>query len=292
MKSVTCFGGVHHDVKARLAGPLVRGSSNPVTTTRTPGGVACNVARSLARLGVPVHLVSIVGEGGAALLDGLAAEGVDVSGVSIIPDALTASYTAVLGPDGSLEAGIADMTIYDAMDRAWGLRAPPTGDLWFVDANIPATGLEALRTAAAGRLLFVDPVSVAKAPRTAGIIPGAAAVFPDAGEARALTGCDDPAAAASELVTVGAGAAIVTLGRDGVVVAGQGESVARRPAIAVGEVVDVTGAGDAFAAGYLAAVALDGDDPVAWGLAAASLAIETIETVPSELGLPAVLARL
>ena len=38
--------------------------------------------------------------------------------------------------------------------------------------------------------------------------------------------------------------------------------------------------------------ALDADDPVAWGLAAASLAVETIETVPETLGLAALLARV
>lgn len=291
MKSVVCFGGLHWDVKARLAEPLRRGTSNPVVTSRTPGGVAANVARSLARLGVPVAIVSVVGEGAAPLLEAISAEGVDVSGVEVVAGAATASYTAILEPDGSLAAGIADMTVYEHMDRAWGLRRAARGDLWFADANIPAAGVEALHAASPGSDWFVDPVSVAKSSRISGALDGAACVFPDELEAAALTGEDDPEVAARTLVGLGSHRVVVTLGQAGVVVA-DGSGVVRRPAVAPDRVADVTGAGDAFVAGYLGGIALDADDPVTWGLAAASLAVETLETVPDDFGLPRLLTRL
>lgn len=290
MKSVVCFGGLHWDVKARLAEPLRAGTSNPVTTSRTPGGVASNVARSLARLGVPVRVVSIVGDDAGPLLDAVAADGVDVAAVDVIAGAVTASYTAVVGPDGSLAAGFADMAVYDRMGREWGLRHHG-GDLWFADANVPSAGLEALQEASAGHPWFLDPVSVAKSARVAGVVSGAACVFPDALEATALTGEEDPEMAALRLLAMGAHMAVVTVGGEGVVAATPG-GIERRPAIRTSPVVDVTGAGDAFVAGFLAGTALDADDPVGWGLAAASLAVETLDTVPHDLGLAALLARL
>jgi pseudouridine kinase len=291
VRSVACFGALHWDVKARLAEPLRAGTSNPAITTRTVGGVATNVARSLARLGVEVRIVSVVGGDAEPLLEIVSAEGIDVSGVEVIPGASTASYTAILAPDGSLEAGIADMAIYDRMDRSWGLQRAHAGDLWFADANIPADGLEAVHAAAASRSWFVDPVSVAKSGRTVGAIDGAACVFPDALEAAAMTGHDDPEDAAVALVEGGATEVVVTLGSDGIIHVGP-HGVVRRAALAPDTVVDVTGAGDAFVAGYLGGVALDADDPVAWGLSAASLAVETLDTVPEAFGLPALLARL
>lgn len=291
MKSVACFGALHWDLKARLGEPLRRGTSNPATTTRTVGGVAANVARSLARLGVPVRVVSLVGEDAGDLLERIERDGVDVSHVEVVPGARTASYTAILAPDGSLEAGVADMAIYERMDREWGLRRSHSGDLWFADANIPGPALEALKAAAAGRPWYVDPVSAAKAHRIAGVLDGAACVFPDLLEATELTGETAPDAAATSLLRSGATEAVVTLGVRGVVHAATNR-VRTREAIVPEVVVDVTGAGDALVAGYLAGVALDGDDPVAWGLAAASLALETVETVPEDLGLPRVLARL
>lgn len=291
MRSIACFGGLHLDVKALLGGPLRRGTSNPVTTSRSVGGVACNVARSLARLGVAVRIVSLVGEGAGPVLEAVAEEGVDVSAVVVVPGAITASYTALLAPDGSLEAGVADMAVYDRMDADWGFAAEPWGDIWFVDANVAATGLEALRVSSTGRPMYLDPVSVQKAGRIRSVIEGAAGVFPDAGEAEALTGSSDPVAAAAALRAGGAMTVAVTVGHAGVVWAA-GSGVERRAAFPPRSVVDVTGAGDAFAAGHLAAVALGGEDPVGWGLAAASLAVETLDTVPHDLSLPRLLDRL
>lgn len=291
MKSVTCFGGLHFDVKAQLSEPMKAGTSNPVRSARMVGGVATNVARSLARLGVPVSLVSVVGEDADLLRRSVEEEGVDVSAVSVVDGAATATYTALIEPDGSLAAGIADMGIYDHMTTEWGLQAPNRGDLWFADTNVAAEGLAALADAAASRPLFVDPVSVSKAVRALPVLARLEGIFPDAAEARVLTGESDPGDAALALVAAGVGHAMVTVGSAGVVEADR-SGVVRRGAIAPERVLDVTGAGDAFVAGYLAALALEGDDPVGWGLAAASLALETLETVPTDLGLAALLARL
>ena len=289
---VVCVGALHVDAKARVIGQLVAGTSNPAEVVRTPGGVAANIARSLVRLDVPVSLISIVGDddAGHRLLARLAAEGVDVDEVVVTSDASTATYTAVLQRSGELAFGIADMEIYERLNGA--LLAPlahrhPTA-LWCVDANTAPSGLAAI--AAASDRLVLEPVSVAKAPRLLPVLAGAA-VFPDAAEAQALTGIADPVAAARRLVTAGAGLAVVSRGAQGVVVA-NGDGAKPRAAMPVQAVVDVTGAGDALVAGYVAALAHRADDPVGWGLAAASLAVETVETVPDGLSVEAVLARL
>lgn len=96
--------------------------------------------------------------------------------------------------------------------------------------------------------------------------------LPNAEEATALTGCDDPAAAAErlarrvELVVIKAGPAEARLRGAGITAS------LRPPAVAVR---DATGAGDAFIAGFLDRW-LDGEAPgtcLAWAVAAGSLAI-------------------
>lgn len=291
MRRVVCVGALHVDAKARVAGPVIAGTSNPAVVSRTPGGVACNVARSLARLGVPVSIVSVVGDDaiGQGLLSRIAAEGVDIEGVVVVPGSTTAGYTAVLDGTGALAFGIADMEIYDHLDAAVVSPAVDrhAGDvLWMADANPAPSGLAEL-SAVVG-LLHLDPVSVAKARRLLPLLRGSAAIFPDGAEATALTGCADPAEAAARLVRSGVGRAVVTLGARGVL---DSASMVSRPAVASGPVADVTGAGDALLAGYLAAVSRGEPDPVGWGLAAASLAVETLETVPEELTLEKVRKR-
>ena len=221
----------------------------------------------------------------------VALEGVGVDEVVVLPGSATAGYTAVLEKSGSLAFGIADMAIYesfgaDIIERA--LRHH-RGAIWFVDANPGADALEAL--GAVDDDLALDPVSIAKARRLLPLLAKAAVAFPDAGEAEALTGIADPGTAAKELVAAGVGVAVVTLGLDGVVVAdATGERT--RPAIAPKTVRDVTGAGDALIAGYLAAWSRGEADPVGWGLAAASLTIETLDTVRDDLTLEMLRARM
>jgi sugar/nucleoside kinase (ribokinase family) len=124
-----------------------------------------------------------------------------------------------------------------------------------------ATGLRALALARErGMTVSVDPSSaapLAAAPDFLGWIAGAALLLPNADEARVLTGEGDPGRAARALAAAGR-EVVVTLGAGGALWT-DGERVLRAPAAAA-EVVDTTGAGDAFAAGLLAARA-DGADP-------------------------------
>ncbi len=80
---------------------------------------------------------------------------------------------------------------------------------------------------------------------------GAGLLLPNASEAHALTGRSDPEAAARELAGR-FGEVVVTLGRGGALWT-NGEEVLRAAAEPVDAVVDTTGAGDAFAAGFLTA---------------------------------------
>ena len=67
------------------------------------GGPAATAAVTLARLGVDVSFFGVVGDddAGAFVLGGLAAEGVDVSGVHLIPGARTPQSVILVKPDGS-----------------------------------------------------------------------------------------------------------------------------------------------------------------------------------------------
>ena len=292
VRPVVCVGGLHIDAKARVAGAVIPRTSNPAVVSRTPGGVACNVARTLARLEVPVSIVSVVGDDeiGHGLLARLAGEGVGVEGVAVVAGATTAGYTAVLDGSGALAVGVADMAIYEHLDVA--VIAPAVdrlgwSSLWCADANVTPSGLAALAPVIPD--LYLDPVSVAKAPRLLPLLPGVAGVFPDAAEAKALTGAKRPERAARSLIAAGVGRVVVTLGPAGAL---DSAGMVRRPALATGPVLDVTGAGDAFLGGFLAALSHAEPDPVAWGLAAASLAIETLETVPDDLSIERLRARL
>ncbi len=253
---IACIGAAHIDRRARALGAVVPGSSNPVTVATSAGGVARNVAETLARLGARVRLVSRLGDDaeGERLLADLAARGVDISGVARACGAPTASYTALLDPSGQLVVGLANTAIYDGMDAAFVapvlprlLRVP----VWFVDANVPEDGLARLLHARRdGVFVVADAVSVAKAPRLGALLARIDLLFSNEAEAAALTGSGlDAPAMAQRLRAGGAGSVVVTRGAAGAILA-TAEGTAALPA-APATVRDVTGAGDALVAATL-----------------------------------------
>lgn len=259
---IVAIGGAVMDRKYHAAGDLVPGTSNPVTGSRSYGGVARNVAENLALLGTRTGFVSIVGDddAGRGLLRHLGERGVDTSQVILTGVRPTAEYAAILDPAGNLSLGIADMAIFDlltpaSLDRVWSHLA---GAAWvFADCNLPEATLHALieRAGPARFRLAVDAVSTPKVARLPRDLSGIDLLFMNCDEAAAFlgrpfgTGSESAKGAARALVTAGAGSGIVSAGAEGVAIAGAPGDFAFSSVPA--SLVDVTGAGDAMIAGTL-----------------------------------------
>lgn len=288
--SVACIGGAHWDYKVSLHRPVDLGSSNPVTTTRSLGGVARNVAENLARLDCQVAMFSMLGDDapGRELTAALTQTGIDSRAVRIAANQATANYTAILNPDGSLLLGTADMAIYDQLGEAWAAAALPMladYDIWVLDANLPEAGLKCLLSGPGRRpVILADPVSVAKSARLMPVLGQIDVLFPDHAEAAAMsdmpvTHSTQALAAAYRLCAMGVGKVVVSQGAAGIAVAERG-TTALLPAAPVSGIRDVTGAGDALLAGYVYGLIHGGRGrPEHFGLAAASLTVEVAATV-------------
>ncbi len=294
---VVVLGGAVMDVKAVTDGRAVPGTSNPATIHTSPGGVGRNIAEGLARLGRRTFLVAVVGDDafGRELLARTADAGVYVDHV-VRGAVRTGTYLATLDHDGELVVGASDMRAtdaltVDALGRAGDLL--PRAGFVVVDGNIPADVVRwAIRVCAEhGVPLLLDPVSVAKAGRLAPLLDGAPVdtITPNLAELAALTGSPVAdtrpaiARAAAELHERGVRRVWVRRGRHGSLLSDEGAitALAARP----GEVVDVTGAGDAMTAAYVAA-RTGGDTPVAaagLGHLAAALTVAHPDTVRPDL---------
>lgn len=305
---VVVVGGANVDVKARTHSAAVPGTSNPGVTVQAPGGVGRNVAENLARLGVPVALISVVGRDalGDELLRGTEAAGVDVRGVLRAPGVATGTYTAVLDASGELLVAVAAMEAMDALTPAavQERRGALGGAAWAVaDGNVPEATLAHVLSLAAGAGVPVvfEPVSVPKAARlrsalAAGLSPHA--VTPNVPELEVLVGhavpdtVDAIRAAAAELHARGVAVVWVRRGAQGSVLSAP-DGVHTLPALAA-TVRDVTGAGDAMLAAFLAALA-SGRPPAEaarHGHAAAAITVESDHAVSPALTPAAITARL
>ncbi|WNV74006.1 PfkB family carbohydrate kinase [Geodermatophilus sp. DSM 44513] len=278
-------GDLATDVVVLLDGDPAPGSDRPAVIRSRGGGAGANVAVHLAALGVPVTLAGCVGDdaAGAALTGELAAAGVTPA-VRTVPGAATGTIVSLVEPGGQ-RSMLADRGANLALAASDVPRPARGGHLHVSGYTLFAPGpraaaLAALAAArAAGCTVSVDPASTGPlaahgVERWLADTAAATLVLPNADEARLLTGCADPAAAARALAARHP-VAVVTLGADGALWADAGR-VVHRPAHPVA-VVDTTGAGDAFTAGLLSAwlAAPDGDPAAALdaGLAQAATVV-------------------
>lgn len=286
MRPVVCVGDLMVDVVTVMGGPLAVGSDTPARVETHGGGSAANVAAWLATLGVPTTFAGRVGDdplGRGAVAD-LEVCGVRVA-VAADSERPTGTCVVLVSPGGE-RSMLPDPGANAALrpDDLPVAAFVPGGHLHLSgyslfnpgsrDAALAALDLSSRR----GMTVSVDPSSAAPlaalgAGEFFGWLGGGSLCLANADEARVLTGVADPVKAAEAL----AGffhEAVVKLGGDGALWCGGAPSPVRVPAVAA-PVVDTTGAGDAFAAGFLARW-LDGEGPEAALRAGCAVAAQVV----------------
>ncbi len=305
------LGSINADFQARVdAAPGSAETLSAHDFVRLSGGKAANRAYLARRLGHPARLLGRVGNDELAnqALDPLRRAGVDLAAVSTALDCATAVSMIAVGPDGKkaiVLAGNANdrWTEGAAAALADDLAAASPGSVLAADCEIPAAVVARAAQAACQRRLrlVIDPSFPDRADRA--VLAMATALAPNADEAAALTGIPardaaGAAAAADALAALGPPLVCVKLA-DGGCLAAHGGQRTIIPPLPV-DVVDSTGAGDAFT-GALAVALLEGQPPLqaaAFATAAAHHAVTGYGSQPSyparpqiEALMPALLSR-
>lgn len=232
------------------------------------GGCAVNAAGALARLDLPAEVVGKVGDDpfGEFLIRALERRGVGTRGVSRDSDAGTSASMVMVDPDGERRfvhyiGANARLTLDDVdptiVEGASILHVAGSLVLPGIDGEPTAQLLQQARDA--GVITFLDTVwddTGRWMELLEPCLPHVDYFVPSLAEARALTGEDDPEAVARALIDHGVGVVGLKMGADGCLVLNQDGDLLRVPAFEV-EAVDATGAGDAFAAGFIAGIWLE-----------------------------------
>lgn len=255
--------------------PTKRGKLEHVETfQRAVGGAPANVAVGLARLSARVGFVGVVGDDpfGRALVESLGQEGIDTSGIWLTRAART---------------GINFISLTEAGERSFLSYRDPAADMLLALDHVEGA-LSLFRRA---RVVHVGSTSLSKDPARSAtrravavakeqgcllscdpnlrlhlwddkeeairisrdLIRAADIVKLSDEEAEILYETRDPAEAARRVLADGPRLVSITLGERGAYLAGPGFSE-HHPAFPV-QVVDTTGAGDGYCAGFLSVVA-------------------------------------
>ncbi|CAI8827320.1 ribokinase [Pseudomonas sp. IT-347P] len=254
------------------------------------GGKGANQAVAAARLGAQVSMVGCVGSDdyGVQLRDALLAEQIgcqavstveDSSGVALIvvDDNSQNAIVIVAGANGAMTPAVIDR--FDAVLQA--------ADVIICQLEIPdATVGHALKRARAlGKIVILNPAPASR-PLPADWFATIDYLIPNESEATVLSGLPVDSLgtaekAASQLITMGAGKVIITLGAQGSLFA-NGQSFEHFPAPKV-QAVDTTAAGDTFVGGFAAALANGKSEAEAirFGQIAAALSVTRAGAQPS-----------
>ena len=294
-------GGVNMDIGGVSSAPLVPADSNPGVVRVSLGGVGRNIAHNMALLGIDVRLLTAFGDDGHAqrVAASCGELGIDISRSLVVPGERTSTYLFIADEMGEMALALADMDIYRHITPAYlASRAQllQNAQLVIVDANIPAESIAWLAQHVKPPI-FADPVSTAKADKLRPVLGKLHTLKPNRIEAEllsevAITNEDSLNRAADVLLDTGLRRVFISLGGDGVLAADHNGRV-RLPCMK-GNMVNTTGCGDAFMAAlawaYLEGTALE--DTARAGLAAASIAMESGETINDTMSAEALVERM
>lgn len=257
-----------------------------------PGGKGSNQSVAAARAGGQVHFITRIGRDmfGEMALQTWTKEGIDTRHVTVMDDKPTgAAFIFVSTETGDnaiiVESGAAaDLSAQD-MRAAEDTIAASAVFVVQLEQSMSAMQ-EGLRLARKhGVKTVLNPAPAAALDEA--VYPLCDFITPNETEAQSLTGIainsvDDARAAANVFLARGVGCVLITLGSQGALLHDKARSVLV-PSFTIGQVVDTTGAGDAFNGGFAVALA-EGQTLEAaarFGCAVAGLSVTRAGTAPA-----------
>lgn len=305
---ITVIGAAIIDIMAGPVDPVVfKTGSQPMDTIQmTFGGDALNEAIVLSRLGKKVELITKIGQddGGKRVLDYLKVHNLSVDSV-VVEEGMDTGINIVLfdesgeryfltNPYGSLRK-LSEKDIEPFLEGASEIVSFAS---MFVSPLLDIPAMERLFQkikSKPSRILTVDLTKAKNGEKLEDlrdVLPWIDFFFTNEEEIAFLTAEEDPAKNAESLLDAGVFCVIIKLGEDGCLISTRDEKY-QIPAYKIEKVVDTTGAGDTFVAGFL--WALSEGYPLKecgrFACAAASCSVEEIGSAADKISLEKIIER-
>jgi len=254
---VVCFGALNVDKLYRV-NRIAREDEHSfiIDFVEAPGGSAANTAVGLARLGLRVGYIGKVASDkeGKLLLNDFKREKVDIEGITIAKKGISGIVFGFIDEEGNralyVAPGVNDSLAFEEINLEYASGAEFLHLTSFVGEK-PFTAQKKLLKAISNVKLSFDPGELYARKGLTLLKPflkRCYVVFPNENELKLLTG-KDYREGSKLLLKAGASIVAVKLGKKGCYVTDGKESHLIEPYKV--KVVDTTGAGDAFCAGFL-----------------------------------------
>jgi pseudouridine kinase len=286
---ICVLGAANIDIIGLPNQKLIPADSNPGQIKVTLGGVGRNIAENLVHLGTPTKLITAVGEDlyGKQIIEHANRIGLDMKHALVLRQLPTSTYLAILDENGDMQAAVNQMDIIDELtiDFIQGKKQIiENARICVIDTNIRQDVIHYVLDNFKNTVFFLDTVSSRKALKVKDKIGSFHTIKPNRIEAELLAdmpiaNVPDMVKAAEYFLRQGVQRVFISLGPDGVFYHdGTRHALIPNPKV---EVVNATGAGDAF----VAALAFshmnheDSDTSARFAMAAAIMALSCDETI-------------
>lgn len=293
-KYITCVGSANIDYTFKLYEAMRLGTSNPINSSTSFGGVIRNVAENLARLDCKVSLMSVVGDDayGDRLIQS-SKKLMEVFAVDKLKSKTTGGYYSIIDLEGNMNVGYADMSINQSMDRTWILEHKRHLNLssWIVaDLNISKEAVETLITFSRSEDIPIAIIGVSgpKMKRLPNDLKDVDIIICNKDESQSYfnTDIDNVKELCQMWLNKGVKKVVVTDGTKGAYYA-QGTQIKHQSSFVVkhDRIVDVTGAGDSFSSALIYGLVTNHsfEESVRIGAMSSSLTVQSKHAVNQKL---------
>ncbi|CCC85146.1 PfkB family carbohydrate kinase [Paenibacillus polymyxa M1] len=298
-EQILCIGGANLDRKIMIKGTFQLHTSNPSSTSlQSCGGVARNVAENLGRLSRRVSLLTAVGDDaeGEFIIE-QSSRYMNVIPLQVKGESSTGVYTALLNEHGEMIVATAEMEIYDQIRPSIIFENIPliaSSRLVLLDTNFSMNVIAAtIHVCLEHQVpLVVSSVSASKMRKLPRNLHGVEWLVCQPEEAEAYLGLelkDDQQIldAARVFHKLGVQNVIIICGAERVLFASQDGTYGQIPIHPFQQVIDVTGADDAFIAGMIYGITqgYPMEQVCQFGISCVDLTIQTDRTVSDTISM-------
>ncbi len=265
MKKILAIGSVTADVLVKRVDALPKAGtlSGIDNVFMLPGGCAVNAAIDLKKLGADISLSCLIGNDGfgSMLLTKFKEVGLDTKGVIVSNDVSTTVSIVLINSNGErsflYNPGSAAVFTKEHIDK----KLTDEADIIFVAGEMLLPSFEGKDLAeffsemrSKGKITVMDTAWDKDGKwleRIKDALPFTDLFMPSREEAELISGKTDPDEIADFFFDCGCRSVIIKLGKEGALICPERETRFRQGCAPCREVVDTTGAGDSFCAGFL-----------------------------------------
>lgn len=293
------IGAINVDLMGRSTERMIAADSNPGSVSVSVGGVTHNICENVAKMGIPIKLISAIGDdlNGQLIRSHCQTNNIDISHSLFLSGHTSSTYLSLHEPDGEMVLALSDMHILQLLSiehlKAHSAVIEQASAI-VMDCGLPQAILDYVATLYGKKIpIFVDPVSTTYVNKLTGDLSGYHTIKPNLIEAQILADMtisteQDLNHACSLILSRGVRQVVVSLGRDGVYFADCSGLRRHARTSPLETVVNATGAGDAMVAGLIYSYlnAFPTDRALSFSMAASLAALSSRETIRPDLSVP------